>query len=246
MARRLDEIDKRIIYALARDARNVSAPEVAEQVDVSPATVRNRIRQLEDDGVIRGYHADIDFEQCEGRMTNLFVCDADVADRENLARTVLQVPGVVNVRELRSGKGNLQIKAVGEDVSDLSRVAEQLDELGLTIEDEDLVQREFFAPYSPFGPDDGTEQGVLTDVVSLTGGAEVVDVTVNEAAPIVGVTLREANDRGLLGEDLLIIAIEREDRIITPKGNTTIRAGDLVSVFSRGGVPSSALEAFGG
>jgi len=246
MGRRLDEIDKRILYALARDARKVSAPEVAKQVDVSPATVRNRIRQLEDDGVIRGYHADIDFEQCEGRMTNLFVCDADVADRENLARTVLQVPGVVNVRELRSGKGNLQIKAVGEDVSDLSRIAEQLDDLGLSIEDEDLVQREFFAPYSPFGPDDGTEQGVLTDVVSLTGGAEVVDVTVNEAAPIVGVTLRDANERGLLGEDLLIIAIEREDRIITPKGNTTIRAGDLVSVFSRGGVPSSALEAFGG
>lgn len=245
MGRRLDEIDKRILYALARDARNVAAPEVAEQVDVSPATVRNRIRQLEDDGVIRGYHADIDFEQCGGRMTNLFVCDTDVADRENLARKVLQVAGVVNVRELRSGTGNLQVKAVGEDVSDLSRIAERLGELGLTIEDEDLVQREFFAPYSPFGPDEETERGILTDVVSLSGGAEVVDVTVSAEAPIVGMTLREANENDLLDEDLLIIAIEREDQIITPKGNTTIRTGDLVSVFSRGGVPSSTVESFG-
>ena len=244
MGRRIDDIDRRILYELARDARNVAAPQIAEAVDVSAATIRNRISQLEQDNIIRGYHADIDFERCEGRLTNLFVCDAPVGDREDLARQVLTVPGVVNVRELRTGRGNLQIKAVGEDMSDLTRIAQQLNKVGLAIEDEDLVQRESFAPYQPFGPDDGTQRGVMTDVVSLAGGASVVDVTVSGDAPIVGETLRAANEKGLLDDDLLVIAIEREDQIITPKGNTEIRAGDLVSVFSRDGVAESTLDVF--
>lgn len=245
MGRRIDDIDRRILYELARDARNIAAPQIADAVDVSAATIRNRIKQLEQDSIIRGYHADIDFERCEGRLTNLFVCDAPVGDREDLARQVLTVPGVVNVRELRTGRGNLQIKAIGEDMSDLTRIAQQLNKIGLTIEDEDLVQREYFAPYQPFGPDDETQRGVMTDVVSLAGGASVVDVTVSEDAAIVGETLRAANEKELLDDDLLVIAIEREDQIITPKGNTEIRDGDLVSVFSRDGVAESTLDVFG-
>lgn len=246
MGRRLDEIDKRIIYALANDARNVSAPMIAEEVDVSDGTIRNRIDQLEAAGIIRGYHADIDYERCEGRLTNLFVCNASVGDRQSLAREVLTVPGVVNVREIRTGRGNLQIKAVGEDASDLTRIAQQINRLGLEIEDEDLIQQEHFAPYEPFGPENGAPAGVMTDMMTLSGGAEVVDVTVAGDAPIVGESLRDAVENGLLDEQSLVIAIEREDEIITPKGNTSIQAGDLISVFARDGVPDATLDSFGG
>jgi len=244
MGRRLDEIDKHILYVLGEDARHVSAPQIAEDVDVSAATIRNRISQLEDAGIIRGYHADIDFERCERRMTNLFVCDTPDGNGDDYARQALGVPGVVNVRELGTGRGNLQVKAVGDDVSDLTRIAQQLTKLGLTIEDEDLLQQEYFAPYQPFGPDDETRRGVMTDVVNLAGGATVVDVTVSEDAPVVGNTLRAANEAGLVDDDLLVIAIEREDQVLTPKGNTELRAGDLVSVFSRDGVADETLGVF--
>ncbi len=218
---------------------------IADEMDVSPGTIRNRINQLEDAGIINGYHAEIDFERCEGRMTNLFICNTAASERENLARKALTVPGVVNVRELRTGRGNLQVKAVGEEMSDLTRIAHQLSKLGLEIEDEDLIQEEYFTPYEPFGPDGTTKQGAMTDMVSLSGGAEVIDVTVSSDAPIVGMTLRKANEKSLLGEEVLIIAIEREDEMITPKGDTQIRAGDLISVFARDGVPEETLESFG-
>ena len=246
MARRLDEIDKRILYYLARDARGTTAPMVADQVDVSAGTIRNRIDQLEDAGIIKGYHADVEYERCEGRLTNLFRCNASVADRETHAKQALQIPGVVNVRELRTGRGNLQIKAVGEDPSDLNRIAEQITKLGLEIEDEDLVQREYTSPYQPFGPDDGADRTAMTDFLSLGGGAEVVDVTIDGDAPITGTTLHEANRDGLLDDDVLVIAIEREDEVITPKGKTELLAGDLVTVFSRGGVSDDLLAVFSG
>ncbi len=55
----LDEIDRRIVLELARDARlpnNV----LAERAGIAPSTCLGRVRSLRDRGVIRGYHADID------------------------------------------------------------------------------------------------------------------------------------------------------------------------------------------
>jgi len=66
MSHHLDEIDRRILHALMSDARNTSAPMIAEGLNVSAATVRNRIERLEEEGVIRGYTAIVDFEQADG------------------------------------------------------------------------------------------------------------------------------------------------------------------------------------
>lgn len=246
MEYRIDEIDRRILFYLASDARNTTAPMVAEEVDVSPGTIRNRIRQLEEHGVIRGYHADVDYERVEGRMTNLFLCTVPVPDRERLAKRALEVSGVVNVRELMSGRGNLHVVAVGTDTSDLTRIARELSTLGIDIEEEHLVRREVFHPYDPFGPEGAHERPSLTDFVSLSGGAEVVEFTVSADARIAGTTLEEAGAAGIIGDDVLVVGIERGDAILTPKGETVIEVGDVVTVFSRGELPEETVLAFDG
>lgn len=245
MPRRLDEVDKRILYHLVKDARNTSAPQIAEEVNVSPGTIRNRIHQLEDDGILEGYHARIDYERIEGRLTNLFVCTVPVAERERLAQQILDVPGVVHARELMTGVGNLHVKALGEDMGDLSRIARKLTNLGLEIQEEHLLQREHHRPYHAFGPDEQGDHTGITDVFSLTGGAEVVELTVDEEAPIAGRTLKEANAAGLLDSNVLVIGIERGDETLTPRGDTAVRVDDLVTVFSRRGISEETLRAFG-
>lgn len=241
---RLDEIDRRIIYELMCDARNTSAPTIAEQVNVSPGTIRNRISQLEEHGIIRGYTVGIDFERADGHLTNLYVCNAPVSERKPLAREASAVPGVINVRELMTGRRNLHILAVGEDTAALRRITRALSQLGIEIEDETLVEAETDSPYSSFGPDDDVPAGEATDFISLTGDANVVNVTVKDDVPIVGKTLEEAVRRGLLDDDSLVIAIERDDRILTPHGTTTIEPDDIVTVLSRSGDTDSVLEAF--
>lgn len=69
MSVRFDEIDKRILYHLARDARGISAPDIADEVNVSAGSIRNRINRLEEEGVLEGYHARIDYERAERRHT---------------------------------------------------------------------------------------------------------------------------------------------------------------------------------
>lgn len=246
MSYRVDEIDRRIIYHLTRDARGVSAPEIASDVDVSAGTIRNRIRQLEDNGIIRGYHADVDYERVDGRIVNVFMCNTPVADREQLARDVLEVSGVVNVRELVSGRENLHVTVVGNDTNDISRIAREMSELGVDIEDEALVEREYFHPYHQFGPNERSGMASMTDFRRLAGGAEVVDLTIVNDAPVVGRSLKEIVSDGLLEDDALVVAIEREDGIITPKGETVIEQGDVITVFSRNGIDGDTVRAFTG
>jgi len=241
---RLDEIDRRIVYELMRDARGTSAPTIADEVNVSPGTIRNRIKQLEEAGVIRGYTAAVDFEQAEGHLTNLYVCNVPVSERSALASEATAVPGVVNVRELMTGRRNLHVVAVGENTEALRRVARALSQLGIEIEDETLVEAETHSPYAPFGPAEQRTAGEATSFVSLAGDADVVDVTAEAGGPAVGKSIEAAVEEGILDEDSLVIAIERGDQTLTPHGTTTIEAGDIVTVLSRSGDTEAVLDAF--
>ncbi len=228
---RLDDIDKRVLYHLAADARHTTAPDIAEEVNVTPGTIRNRIDQLEERGVIKGYHAHVDYERAEGLLTNIYRCTTSSTEREKLSRQILQIPGVVNVRELMTGREDLEIKAVGPDTDEFTRIADAIMNLDVEIEDQALLQREFFGPYHQYGPQESRERPSVTDFLDLSGKAEVVELTVPDDAPITGRTLHDANEEALIEEDTLVVALERDGEVITPRGETTIEAGDVVTVF---------------
>lgn len=146
----LDELDKYIIYRLQGDARNVSSSTIAERMGVSASTVRNRIHRLEDDGIITEYNACVDFEAAGSQLHTLIVCTAPIPDRSRLAREALEIEGVVDVREIMTGEGNVHVGIVGTDSNDLNRIGEELDELGLEVNDEDLIRAEHRTPYEGF------------------------------------------------------------------------------------------------
>lgn len=57
-----DRIDRKILKALQDDGR-LSKVKLAETVSLSTSPTWDRVRRLEEAGVITGYHADIDFRQ---------------------------------------------------------------------------------------------------------------------------------------------------------------------------------------
>ncbi|WP_408959635.1 winged helix-turn-helix transcriptional regulator [Natrinema sp. 74] len=246
MSQSIDDIDKQILYYLTQEGRHTSAPDIAGNVDVSAPTVRNRIRRLEEDGIIRGYHAHIDYEHADSRLTNLFICSTSATDRQELAQRVLDVPGVINVREIMTGKGDLQIKVVGTDTDDLTRIAQDITALGIEIDDEGLIHREYFRPYARFGPREQEPISPVTGVAGLSGDADVIEAIVKEGAPIAGKTLQQANEANLIPSSVLIVRIDRDDQAITPTGETTIEVDDFVTIHSRSGIGDETLEVFTG
>ncbi|EAS66172.1 Lrp/AsnC family transcriptional regulator [Photobacterium angustum] len=67
----MDEIDKRILDELQGNAR-LTNQELADRVSLSPSPCLRRVRTLEKQGIIRGYHACVDQEAC-GLPINVFV-----------------------------------------------------------------------------------------------------------------------------------------------------------------------------
>ncbi|HCB44497.1 MAG TPA: AsnC family transcriptional regulator [Pseudomonas sp.] len=59
MPMQLDNLDRRILDALQRNAK-LSNVQLAEEVGLSPSPCLRRVRLLEEAGVIRGYHAQLD------------------------------------------------------------------------------------------------------------------------------------------------------------------------------------------
>ncbi|MFW5978284.1 MAG: Lrp/AsnC family transcriptional regulator [Halohasta sp.] len=146
----LDDVDREILYYLQQDARHTSSSDIAGKLDMSASTVRTRLKELEDSGVIRGYHLDIDYDLAGYPLYAKIICTAAIADRDRLANAAREVDGVTAVRELMTGEGNVHVNAIGTDRDDLSRITETLDSKGLEIVDEKLIRDEHVCPYHGF------------------------------------------------------------------------------------------------
>ena len=150
----LDDVDRAILQLLQRDARNLTAVDIADRVGVTDGTVRNRIDKMEQSEIIEGYVPMVDYELAGYQLQIRIMCTAPIVDREDLAREALRIEGVVEVHEVMTGRGNVEVKAVAPRHDDLTRIARTLDEMGLSVESEELIRHHYFRPFNHFGTED--------------------------------------------------------------------------------------------
>ena len=96
----------------------------------------------------------------------------------------------------------------------------------------------------PNGLYDVPKEPSLTDFMSLAGDAEVVEFTVSEGAKIANSSIEQAVSNGLLADEVLVVGIERDGDVLTPRGETVIQPGDVVSLFSKSSLEKDSLEVF--
>ncbi len=153
---RLDEIDEAILHILQEDARR-TLTEIAADLPVSSNTVSNRIQALEDAGIIQGYLVDVDYSNTEYPLHYQFSCTVSISDRGELADEALGIAGVVEVTERMTGERNLTVRAIARDQDDITRIAENLDDLGITVVDETVIRRRLHQPLGLFENEFATE-----------------------------------------------------------------------------------------
>jgi DNA-binding Lrp family transcriptional regulator len=146
----IDDVDEAILHALQADARNISSGDIAERTGTSGSTVRKRIQRLEGDGVIKGYSAEIDYQKSGYPLRMLLFCTAPIPERGEQIPDILAIDGVVSVQELVTGEQNLLVTVVGETDNDITPVAQELLDMGLTVVDEVLVRSHETTPFGEF------------------------------------------------------------------------------------------------
>ncbi|MFG2195448.1 Lrp/AsnC family transcriptional regulator [Streptomyces sp. NPDC048639] len=111
----MDKIDHSILRELQRDGR-LTNQELAQRVGLTPSPCLRRVRQLEEDGVIRGYRAVVD-PPSVGRSFEVLVSVEVRRDRETVEAfedALRELPDVVEAYRLFGSPGCLLRIAVAD------------------------------------------------------------------------------------------------------------------------------------
>lgn len=91
-----DETDMKIIKELRKNGR-ASYREIADKIDVSPGTVQNRIEKLEEQDIIKGYHAVVDWEELDYEITSIIGLQVKSSALDRVVKKLDKNPNVFAV-----------------------------------------------------------------------------------------------------------------------------------------------------
>lgn len=115
----IDEIDKQILNILQTDARIANA-EIARQVGLAPSAVLERIRKLEERGVIKGFETKLDASKVEYGLTAFIAVRTNDCCAET-DKFLAEIPEVLEVHDV-AGEDSYLLKVRAKNVEDLSRL----------------------------------------------------------------------------------------------------------------------------
>jgi Lrp/AsnC family leucine-responsive transcriptional regulator len=125
----LDARDLEIVAALQEDARATYA-DIAARVGLSASAVHERVRKLEQGGVIRGYRAEIEPESLGLFVTALIAAiPLDPSQPDDLPDRVREFPEVEDCYSV-AGEANYILKVRTKTTSDLEDLIRRLREKG--------------------------------------------------------------------------------------------------------------------
>src|SRR5262249_31369450 len=117
----IDSIDIEIMKILQENCRTSNA-EIARQVDLAPSAVFERIRKLEERGVIEGYTARINPAAIGlPLLAFIFIRADEKPGDDKTARRVAEIPEVLEVHDV-AGEDCLLVKARVKDTEALGRL----------------------------------------------------------------------------------------------------------------------------
>lgn len=115
----IDALDTEILTIIQRDAR-ISNAEIARQIDLAPSAVLERLRKLEERGVIQGYSTRIDPRQV-GMGLTVFVSVRTSECGGGVDEALSAIPEVLEVHDV-AGEDCYLIKVRTRDTQALSRL----------------------------------------------------------------------------------------------------------------------------
>jgi len=127
MALKLDAFDIRILAALQRDGR-MTKLRLADEIGLSPSPCWERMRRLEDAGLIRGYHADIDAERLLPItliLVEITLRSHHAGDFERFQAAVGEIPEIIECHATGGGIDYL-LKVVALDIDHYQRLIDGL------------------------------------------------------------------------------------------------------------------------
>ncbi|MFC5136468.1 MULTISPECIES: Lrp/AsnC family transcriptional regulator [Haloferacaceae] len=113
----LDDTDRAILRILQEDARTPFS-EIARRIDMSSATVHDRVGRMEDAGVIEGYHASVNAKAVGYGVSALVGLRVEQGREEDALERLREIEGVREIH-LTTGEWDVILRVVAEDTDRL-------------------------------------------------------------------------------------------------------------------------------
>ncbi|MET0016698.1 AsnC family transcriptional regulator [Oscillibacter sp.] len=126
----MDDIDHRILQCLQKDGR-MSLKKIAEIVPLTPPAIAERIRKLEESGVITGYTAIVNTLKLEENVRAIINVTLPPERQDAFVECVRELEGVQWMHHV-TGAFSMSIFAAFRNTGELERMVKTLQKFGRT------------------------------------------------------------------------------------------------------------------
>lgn len=116
----MDDKDRKIVEMLREDSRRPFT-EIAEELDVTEATIRKRVESMEEAGVIEGYSVEVDPKKLGFDTVTLLGLDVEPEDLLEAAEEMVEIDEVKSVSTC-TGDHMIMAEIWAKDNSHLGRI----------------------------------------------------------------------------------------------------------------------------
>lgn len=114
---KLDAIDKKILEILQSRAKITNA-KLSEEIGLSPAPTLERVKKMEQIGIISSYHAKLNIEKVGIGVTTFAIATLNghkLKHIENFVKAINKVPEVIECHHI-TGAGDFMLRVVAKDI----------------------------------------------------------------------------------------------------------------------------------
>lgn len=114
---KLDKIDRKILEILQSDGRITNA-QLSKEIGLSPAPTLERVKKLENSGVIKSYHAKLDTEKINLGVSTFVMVTLKAHNKGNIEqfiKAINEIPEIIECHHI-TGSGDFVLKVISQDI----------------------------------------------------------------------------------------------------------------------------------
>jgi Lrp/AsnC family leucine-responsive transcriptional regulator len=117
MKNKLDQIDRKILELLQANS-NITNAQLAQEIGLSPAPTLERVKKLEQAGIIRSYHAVVDPASVGLGVSTFVTVSLKGHNKENIEKFINAIKKIEEVVECHhvTGQADFILKVVASDI----------------------------------------------------------------------------------------------------------------------------------
>jgi Lrp/AsnC family transcriptional regulator, leucine-responsive regulatory protein len=114
---KLDKIDRKILEILQADGRITNA-QLSKEIGLSPAPTLERVKKLENSGIIKSYHARLDTEKINLGVSTYVMVKLKAHNKANIDQFIDAINKIEEIIECHhiTGSGDFVLKVIAQDI----------------------------------------------------------------------------------------------------------------------------------